>query len=206
MPNENLTEILCVLDRSGSMRALAEEVIAGYNHFIEEQRCQPGEARVTLALFDHGYFRVYQSLPLSSVPALTAVQYEPDGYTALLDALGHTIDDAGAEFSRRREEDKPARVIMLIMTDGKENMSVDYRRPQIVERVERQRRQWKWEFVFLGANIDAFAEGHGLGIDRRAIADYVPSGAGVRSAFYMMSNVTSSYRSGGDAQFPTHQQ
>lgn len=206
MPNWNLTEILCVLDRSGSMRPLADDVIGGYNNFIEEQRKQPGEARVTLVLFDTGWSRIYHSVPLLAVPTLTPQQYRADGYTALLDAVGYTIDESGLTFSRRPEEDKPGRVLTLIMTDGKENMSVDYTKAMIIERVERQCRQWNWRFVFLGANIDAFAEGHGLGIDRQSVADYVPTPTGVRSAFCMMSTATSSYRSGGSATLAAHQE
>ncbi|MBN1510568.1 MAG: VWA domain-containing protein, partial [Phycisphaerae bacterium] len=106
----------------------------------------------------------------------------------------------GQEFDRRPEHAKPSRVIMLIATDGHENASTEYTRAIVRERVERQRCQWQWEFVFLGANIDAFAEGGNLGFDPSNIAQYVPKGANVRNAFAGMNLSVSNYRAGGSAR------
>ncbi len=205
MPNWNLTEIICVLDRSGSMHPLADDVIGGYNQFIEEQRQQPGEANVTLVVFDTRSVMVYQSRPLCRVPLLSRVDYCPDGYTALHETLCLTIDNCGREFARRPEHQKPGKVLMLIMTDGKENASgAMFTKAGVIERIERQRQFWNWQFVFSGANIDAFAEGHGLGIDLANIAQYVPTSEGVRWAFSNMSQATRCYRSGGDATLQAH--
>ncbi len=206
MPNWNLTEIICVLDKSGSMHQLTDDVIGGYNQFIEDQQKAPGEARVTLVLFDSRCVTVYQSRPLHRVPILTRIDYLPEGYTALHEAVCLTIDECGREFARRSEPSKPGKVLVLLMTDGRENASrPEFTKAGVVERIEHQKQFWNWQFVFSGANIDAFAEGHGLGIDLANIAQYVPTKEGVRWAFSNMSTATLCYRSGGDATLQAHQ-
>ena len=205
MPNWNLTEIICVLDKSGSMEPLAGEVITSFNHFIDEQSQAPGGARVTLVLFDTRYVTLYRSQSLLLVPRLSSRDYVAHGFTSLLDAVGNAIDLCGEEFAARPEPDQPGRVLVLIMTDGKENASREYTKAQIVERIARQRRQWHWEFVFTGANIDAFVEGHGLGVSHQNTANFRPTAEGVRHMFAGVSNATLCYRAGGTATLDNQQ-
>lgn len=181
--NQNLTEMIFILDRSGSMESLTEETIGGFNSLIEKQKEEPGEARVTTVLFDDKYELLHDHTPVQEIQRLTRKEYYARGCTALLDAVGITIDRVGGRLAETPEEERPGRVVMVITTDGYENASRRYSRSQIQDMIRRQTDVYKWKFMFLGANMDAVSEADSMGIRPCMAATYSPSAAGVRSVF-----------------------
>lgn len=167
--NKNLTEIIVVLDRSGSMQACRDSAEKGLNKLIEEQQGQPGEARMTLVTFNQYATTIFQGRKIDQV---RPVQLHPSGNTALLDAVGHTIDSVGARLAALPEEERPGLVLFVIITDGEENSSHSYSRAKIKEMVQHQASKYNWQFLYLGANVDAFTEAGGLGIGPAFAADY----------------------------------
>jgi uncharacterized protein YegL len=161
MTRSDLTHIYFLLDRSGSMQSIKTDTEGGFAAFIEEQRKTPGECRVTLAQFDNEYDVVYTDRPLADVPPL---DLQPRGSTALLDAMGRTITDAGTRLAALPEDQRPGTVIVAIMTDGLENASKEWHAPAIKALVELQTSQYHWEFLYMGADQDAVEVGAGLGI------------------------------------------
>lgn len=159
--NTNLTEIIIVSDRSGSMSVCREEAENGINRFIDEQKAHPGEARLTFVEFDDRYEVVHDGTPIKDVPKYTLT---PRGWTALLDAIGKAITTVGERLSKLSEADRPGLVVCVISTDGEENHSREYKRPQIAAMVKEQTEKYSWQFQFLGANIDAIATGADLEI------------------------------------------
>lgn len=195
------THIIYIIDRSGSMEGLRSDVIGGFNGFIEEQKEHPGEASMVLVQFNHDYGPMKIWNNIQDVIVLNNGSYRPNGTTALLDAIGRTIDDQGKYLSGISEQNRPDKVIVLIMTDGLENASRDYSKMRIKEMIDHQRGKYNWEFIFLGANQDSFIEAHSLGIPMGQTADYSPTGRGVDSVFSTMSCLVGSYRSGGKTNF-----
>lgn len=161
MPNANLTRLAFLLDRSGSMQSIKSDVIGGFDAFLAEQRAGDGLCTVTLAQFDHEYEVVYRGIDLTQVPPLALT---PRGRTALLDSMGRLITDTAAEIDALPEQDKPATVIVAIMTDGLENASQEWNRPAIKALVEQQTNNRGWEFLYMGADQDAVEVGRGLGV------------------------------------------
>lgn len=167
MSNPDLTRLVFLLDRSGSMQSIKSDVVGGFEAFIAEQRTGDGVCTVTLAQFDHDYQVIYRDLPLAQVPPLTLL---PRGRTALLDSMGKLITDTAAELQALPEADRPGTVIVAIMTDGLENASGEWRRPDIKALVEQQTNDHGWEFLYMGADQDAVEVGKGLGVkDGQAI-------------------------------------
>src|SRR5271166_2365178 len=164
MTRENFTSINVIIDASGSMQHLTHDTIGSFNGFLAEQRAVPGEAAFTLCKFNTDYCLVHDFVKLASVPALDTTVYAPEGGTALLDAMGTTIDSVGSKLAAMPEEERPSKVIFLVITDGHENSSHRYTSAQIKEMVEHQKDKYNWEFVFMGANIDAIAAGTNLGV------------------------------------------
>lgn len=162
--NSNLTEIICIVDRSGSMSSMRDDAIGGFNSFVMDQKNDVGEVRMTLVLFDNEYDIVYDALPLHLVPLLTHDTFVPRGSTALLDAIGKTIDDVGERLAKTPEADRPGHVIMTILTDGEENSSQHYSNAAVAARISHQRDAYGWEFIFLAANQDAIASAAKLSI------------------------------------------
>lgn len=165
----DMTDITLVIDRSGSMEAIREDAEGGVNAFVREQAQQTGEALLTLVQFDTEYEFVHQGVPVKSAPAYKLV---PRGRTALLDAVGRAINETGDRLAKMAEPDRPGLVIFVIVTDGEENSSQEFSKAQIKEMIERQQTQYRWQFTFLGANQDAFAEAGGMGIDAAGAANY----------------------------------
>jgi len=190
--NTDLTEIICIFDRSGSMSGIRSDAIGGFNTFLAEQQKIPGEARLTLVLFNHEYQRTLNAAPLSEVQPLTEATYVPDGMTALLDAVGRTIDDVGKRLADTPEAERPGAVLICILTDGLENRSSDYSREKVREMIEHQQEKYGWTFVFLAANQDAFEEAGKLGIRKEDAINYDATAEGVREAYDVMS-VRASY-------------
>lgn len=167
--NPDLTDITLVIDRSGSMEAIREDAEGSVNAFIREQAQQLGKALLTLVQFDTEYEFIHQGVPVKRAPAYTLV---PRGSTALLDAVGRAINETGGRLAKMAEPDRPGLVIFVIVTDGMENSSREFSKAKIKEMIERQQTQYHWQFTFLGANQDAFAEAGGMGIDASGVANY----------------------------------
>jgi hypothetical protein len=167
MSNPNLTRLVFLLDRSGSMQSIKSDVIGGFDAFLAEQRAGEGLCTVTLAQFDHEYEVVYRGIALGQVPPLALW---PRGRTALLDSMGKLITDTAAKINALAEDDKPGTVIVAIMTDGMENASREWRRPDIKALVEQQTNDNGWEVLYMGTDQDAVQVGKGLGVkDGQAI-------------------------------------
>ena len=192
--NSNLVHVACVIDRSGSMSSVCSDAIGGFNTFLEEQKKGPGEAVLTLVLFDHEYLVVHDAVPVASVAPLDETTYVPRGNTALLDAIGRTIDDLGARLAAMPEEERPGGVIVAILTDGHENSSLEYTRRRVAEMIEHQRTVYNWSFVFLAADQDAIDTAEKLNIDPALAMRYASTAHGTRSVMRTMSSMTSQLR------------
>lgn len=192
-PSTAHTEIVCILDRSGSMSTLRDDAIGGFNTFLDAQQKLPGEASLTLVLFDHDYVSVLDAVPVAKAEPLTTATYVPRGSTALLDAVGRTLDDTEARMSALTEAERPARVLVCILTDGLENASREYTRDGIRTMIEARQKQG-WAFEFLAANQDAFAEAGSLGIGGDYAFRFVNDGAGIRQAFVRMESRAALFR------------
>lgn len=180
------TEIICIIDRSGSMYARATDAIGGFNAFVAEQQRSVPDASLTTVLFDTSWEELYNTMPIAMVPNLTEKEYQPGGTTALLDAVGTTIDRMGRRFSERTVP--PEKVIVAIITDGEENSSREYTAAQVRQRVEHQTNNYGWEFIYLGANQDAWAVAASYGIDPGSTYSWDNStSAGTVSAYAKMS-------------------
>ena len=167
---KGLTEMVFILDRSGSMAGLEADTIGGYNSMLAKQKVLEGEALVSTVLFDHESTVICDRMPLSEVPEMTEEEYFVRGCTALLDAVGGAIHHIGNVHKYARDEDRPEKTVFVITTDGMENASKTYTYGRVQEMIKRQTEKYGWEFLFLGANIDAKAEAGRLGIrERRAV-------------------------------------
>ena len=155
--NDNLTEIAFILDRSGSMESMVEPAISGFNRLLREQQQEAGSARFTLVLFDDHYEVPFHSVPIAEVVELDTSTFVPRGSTALLDAIGRTIDELGAKLAATPEAERPGQVIVAILTDGMENASHRYTWRDVSKRIRHQTEKYQWKFLFLGANQDALA-------------------------------------------------
>jgi hypothetical protein len=184
--NSNLTEIIFLLDRSGSMGGLESDTIGGFNAFIENQRKLEGKTLVTGVLFDDQYELVWNGAEAEKVK-LTAEEYYVRGCTALLDAVGKTILDVGYRLSRTNEDARPGKVIFVITTDGFENASREFTYEKVKELIKHQQEKYSWEFIFLGANIDAEREADNLGIDVNNAFSFEASKDGVEYMYNMIS-------------------
>lgn len=167
---KNLTELVMILDRSGSMRGLEADTIGGYNSMLAQQKKTEGEVLVSTVLFDNRSEVLFDRVPLDKMPEMTEKDYYVRGCTALLDAMGGAISHIGNVHKYAREEDRPEKTIFVITTDGLENASRMYAYDDVKAMVERQKEKYGWEFLFLGANIDAIktAGRFGIGPDRAA--------------------------------------
>jgi hypothetical protein len=194
MSKKGHTEIVCILDRSGSMESIRADAIGGFNTFIEGQKKVAGTASVSLVLFDHEYSIAYSNIGLNEVKLMDSATFVPRGSTALLDAIGRTINDVGARLSNMLEDDRPEKVMVCILTDGYENCSKEFTKSKIKEMIELQRNQYNWEFSYLGANQDAFAEAGNLGISKQYTAGFVANAVGTRCAYASMDTMIGSYR------------
>jgi hypothetical protein len=192
--NNHYTEIAFVLDRSGSMESCKEAAIEGFNRFLLEQQKVEGLAKLSLVLFDDEYLVPFRSLPVQEVVPLNGDTFVPRNTTALLDAIGQTIDELGQSLSQLPEKDRPAQVIIAILTDGLENASRRYSWNDIGDRIRLQSETYKWTFLFLGANQDAIATAAQLSISAANAASYVADAAGSRASHLAFSRRASALR------------
>ena len=192
---KNLTEIVFILDRSGSMAGLEKDTVGGFNAMIEKQRQEPGEAIVSTVLFDNESVVIHDRVPLDKVPALTEKEYYVRGCTALLDAVGGAIHHIGNVHKYAREEDRPEKTLFVITTDGMENASRRYTYEKLKAMIERQKERYGWEFLFLGANIDAAREAARFGISEDRAANYNADSEGTSVIYEAVSETVCNFRS-----------
>lgn len=195
MTKPNSAEIVVVLDRSGSMEPIARDMEGGFNRLIAEQRQVPGDCTVTLAQFSDAYEIVFAGKPLAEVPPLSLMAR---GYTALLDAIGKTIAATGERLAKLPEQERPAKVLFVIITDGAENASKEYTSHQVTRMIKHQEDQYQWQFAYLGANQDAFAVASSVGIKTSAAMNWTADAQGTSKAYAHVSGSLRSARSGGD--------
>ena len=182
--NKDLTELIFLLDRSGSMAGLESDTIGGFNAFIKKQSQLEGETIVTAVLFDDRYEILWNGVKASEVK-LTKKEYYVRGCTALLDAVGKTILDVGHRLSQTSEEERPGKVIFVITTDGLENASREFTYEKVKELIKHQQEKHNWEFIFLGANIDAAKEADSIGISVDDAYNFDASATGVHEMYCM---------------------
>ena len=169
---KGLTELVFILDRSGSMSGLEADTIGGFNSLIEKQKKEPGEALVSTILFDDRIEVLHDRVPLDRIEPMTEKDYYVRGCTALMDAFGGAIEHIGKIHKYARDEDRPEKTLFVITTDGLENASKHYKKWEVKRMVERQREKYGWEFLFLGANMDAAEEARQYGIPKDYAATY----------------------------------
>lgn len=192
---EKTTELVFILDKSGSMAGLESDTIGGFNALVEKQAKEPGEARITTVLFNHDYELLHDRIPLQGVAPLTEKDYEVGGTTALLDAIGAAIQKIGNAQKRTSEAERAGRVMFVITTDGLENASREYSHEKIKAMIARQKEEYMWEFLFLGANIDAIAAAKKFGIAEEFAAEYHADAKGTEQNFKALNQAVSSFRS-----------
>ncbi len=193
---KELTELIFILDKSGSMCGLEDDTIGGFNSMLEKQREEGGDCIITTALFDTQYQIIHERADIRSVSPMTKEDYRPGGGTALLDAVGLTIHRAGTTQMLMAPNRRSKKVMVVIITDGMENASTHYTYGGIKMRIERQKEKYGWEFIFLGANIDAAAEGERIGIARNRAHRFHCDPSGVETNFRSVCNVVSRYSRG----------
>ena len=198
MTDPNKTHITAILDRSGSMRPLAVETIGGFNRFLADQKAAPGTGTLTMVLFDDKYETPHKDVNLQSVPDLTDKVYYARGMTALYDAIGKAVIETGATLAAMSEDQRPGSVIVLIITDGQENASHDFAneegRLKVQEMDKHQTDVYGWNFIFMGANIDAKAVGGSLGVDTSRSFNYTPDSVGTQAVYNVASSGTKGLR------------
>ena len=194
---KNLTELVFILDKSGSMSGLEKDTIGGFNSMLEQQRKVDGECVITTVLFDNRYELLHDRIDIRAVQPITGKEYFVGGSTALLDAIGKTIHKIGAVQKNTTEDYRAEKVMFVIITDGEENASRNYSSMQIREMIQRQKERYGWEFIFLGANIDAVETAGRFGIDADRAVDYVPDGEGTELNYRMMSETVATFRECG---------
>ncbi len=180
---KGLTEIVFILDRSGSMSGLEKDTIGGYNSMLEKQKKEEGEALISTVLFDDQVEILHDRITLGKVKPITEKEYFVRGCTALLDAVGGAIHHIGNVHKYAREEDRPEKTIFVITTDGMENASCRYSYDIVRKMVKRQQKKHGWEFIFIGANIDSFAEAERFGIRKERAVNYVHDVIGTKNVY-----------------------
>ena len=191
---KNLTEIVFILDRSGSMSGLEADTIGGFNSMLEKQKKETGEALISTVLFDNVSEVIHDRVPLRKVEPMTDREYTVRGCTALLDAVGDAIHHIGNVHKYARDEDVPEHTIFIITTDGMENASCRYDSDTVKKMIERQKEKYGWEFLFLGANIDAVETAKHFGISADRAVNYHSDHAGTKLNYEVLSEAVSTFR------------
>lgn len=191
---KNLTEIVFILDRSGSMAGLEDDTIGGFNAFIAKQKKEEGEALISTVLFDDRCEVIYDRVDLRKIEPMTDKQYYVRGCTALLDALGGAIHHIGNVHKYAREEDRPEKTLFIITTDGMENASRRYDYDRVRKMVAHQKEKYNWEFLFFGANMDAIETAGHFGIGRDRAVNFVCDSEGTRLNYEVLSAAVTGFR------------
>ena len=193
--NNNLTELVFILDRSGSMAGLESDTIGGFNAMIQKQKKEAGEAYVSTVLFDNVSEVLHDRVQLKKVPQMTEKDYTVRGCTALVDAIGGAVHHIGNIHKYARPEDVPMHTMFIIITDGQENASRKYSSDEVKKMIERQKEKYGWEFLFIGANIDAVETAAAFGIDRKRAVNYNADCEGTQMLYDTLSAPISELRS-----------
>ena len=180
LPRTDLTELVFILDRSGSMSGLESDTIGGFNSLIEKQKKEEGECYVSTVLFDNESEVIHDRVKLSEIPKMTDRDYYVRGCTALIDAIGGAIHHIGNVHKYARPEDVPGKTVFVITTDGMENASRHYTAEKVKKMISRQKEKYGWEFLFIGANIDAVETASHIGIDRDRAVNYHADSKGTK--------------------------
>ncbi|MDD2496753.1 MAG: VWA domain-containing protein [Desulfitobacteriaceae bacterium] len=191
---KGLTELVFILDRSGSMSGLESDTIGGYNGMLEKQKKDPGEAVITTVLFDDRYELLHDRINLRGIAPITDKEYYVRGSTALLDAVGITINKIGNALKHTVEDERPEHVMFVITTDGMENASREFSYEKIRRMIEHQKSKYGWEFIFLGANIDAIATAERFGIEEDRAANYNADSEGTLLNYQIIGETVSCLR------------
>ena len=189
-----ITEMVFILDRSGSMGGLESDTIGGFNAMIEKQKKQEGKAYVTTVLFDHEIQILHSRVELSEIPPMTDKDYTVRGTTALIDAIGMTIGRIKGQHKELSEDEVPEHTIFVITTDGMENASKEYSSKDVKKMIEHQKKKHNWEFLFIGANIDAVETAKHFGIDKNRAVNYKADARGTGVLYNAVSSVVGSVR------------
>ena len=192
---KGLTELVFILDRSGSMQGLERDTIGGFNAMIEKQKQEPGEALISTVLFDDDSLVLHDRIPVQKIAPMTTGDYQVRGCTALLDALGGAIHHIGNVHKYARDEDRPEKTLFVITTDGMENASCRYGADRVRQMISRQKERYGWEFLFLGANIDAVRTARAYGISEDRAVSYRCDSAGTQLNYEVISDAVSAVRS-----------
>ncbi len=180
-------DITILLDKSGSMDSAKNETIRGFNNFVSMQKEINAQVNLTLITFNHNYHVEYDAIDIAEIPPLNTYNYIPDGLTALLDAIGHTIKSNKKRLKRNVPESIPSKVLFVIITDGLENNSIKFTREQIFRQIKKMEVKQQWEFVFLAANQDAISEASQYGIDARRAMTYAANKTGIEQIYFSLS-------------------
>lgn len=191
---KNLTEIVFILDRSGSMAGLEDDTIGGFNSMLQKQKREAGEAVVSTVLFDNYREVLHDRVDIQTIKPMTRDEYYVRGCTALLDAVGEAIHHIGNVHKYAREEDRPEKTLFVITTDGMENASRKYSYEKLKAMIQRQKDKYGWEFIFLGANIDAAKEAARFGIDEERAVNYHADKKGTAVIYEAVSEAVCSLR------------
>jgi uncharacterized protein YegL len=194
---KGLTELVFILDKSGSMSGLEKDTIGGYNSMLAKQQAVDGECHITTVLFDNDYELLHDRIDLKAVSPITEREYQVGGSTALLDAIGRTIHKIGNAQRNTADDYRAEKVIFVIITDGEENASREYTAEKVKSQIERQKKKYGWEFIFLGANIDAVETAGHFGIAPDRAVEYIADSEGTTLNFTMMSKAVMSIREEG---------
>lgn len=185
-------DISIILDRSGSMAIIQNDIIGGFNKFIKEQQENKSQCTISLFQFDNIYEVVFSNVDLQKCELLDEKTFKPRGTTSLLDAIGKTVNDLGIKYSKMKEEERPEKILVVIITDGQENTSKEFTQEKIKEMIDHQRNVYNWEFLYLGANQDSFMVANSYGI--KYSMDYNPDVIGVANLYARTSENVSSFR------------
>jgi hypothetical protein len=193
---DNYTHIAILLDRTGSMEMIRDDTIGGFNAFLNAQKAEPGLATLTLVQFDsqNPYEIVHRFKPLAEVPELTRQTFVPRANTPLLDAMGRGINDLEKDLADLAENERPARVVMVIITDGQENASHEFRKDQIEKMIKERQEKYAWQFVFLSADLAAIGDALQSGMQAASVLAYDTSQRAVGAAWTSLSRSVSDYR------------
>lgn len=200
---KGLTELVFILDRSGSMCGLERDTIGGFNSLIEKQKKNEGQVYVSTVLFNSRSKVLHDRVPLDKIKPMTENDYNVGGCTALLDAVGHAINHIGNVHKYARPEDRPEKTLFVITTDGMENSSVEYSYKQIKSMIERQEKKYDWEFIFLGANIDAVDVAESIGIRASNAANYHADEEGTALNYRVLNDAISDMRAAKCCSLPS---
>jgi hypothetical protein len=198
---KNLTDITLLLDRTGSMQNIASDVVGGYNIFIQKQKEAPGEAVFTLVQFDSENPQevIHDAKLMQDVPAMGREDFVPRAMTPLLDAMGRAIVRTGERLGAMSDGDRPDKVVFVVFTDGMENTSLEYTQEQVSQMVKTQTEDYNWQFVFLGADMDAFGQAQVMGVNWNTTLDLGKQNT--TAAFAATSDNLEAYRSSGDSRY-----